>query len=543
MLSSLGSKRFFSAAVNVTRILNKHNINPKPIPIFHNLSYEHIYKKEISNGEKEIDNGTVAVSTGIFTGRSPKDKYFVSQEPSSSNLWWGEVNKPMDKGLFERLHKSVLDHYENDVKEIYICDAYAGANKKTAKKVRFITEYAWQHHFVRNMFIRPGDDECNYENFEPDFTIINGCNVTNDNWEKDELNSEVFVGFNIEERTAIIGGTHYGGEMKKGIFSMMNYWLPLENIMSMHCSANVGKDGDSALFFGLSGTGKTTLSVDPERELIGDDQHGWDDDGVYNFEGGCYAKTSNLSRENEPMIYDAIKRDALLENVFLNENNEVDYFNTSITENGRVSYPIHHIDNYKKDLKAGHPENIFFLTCDAFGILPPISELTHDQALYYFLSGYTAKVAGTERGVTEPQATFSACFGAAFLTLHPTKYADLLKEKLEKHNTNVYLVNTGWSGGSYGVGERMSIKTTQACIDSVFTGEIKEVEKVEDNFFGFKVPKKLAKVDEHICQPSLSWEMIHDYDVTAQKLVGMFKENYTQFLDPNMTDYSKYGPQ
>ena len=528
--------------LNVNTMLKKHNINRTNIPVMHNLKYNKIYEFEKQEGEKETSNGVVSVSTGIFTGRSPKDKYFVEQEPSTNNLWWGDVNKPMDLKTFDKLHQKVLNHYNENADVIYICDAYAGANKKTAKKVRFITEYAWQHHFVRNMFIRPDDDE-DYNDFDPDFTIINGCNVINEDWEDDKLNSEVFVGFNVEDKLAIIGGTHYGGEMKKGIFSMMNYWLPLENIMSMHCSANVGKDGDSALFFGLSGTGKTTLSVDSERELIGDDQHGWDDDGVYNFEGGCYAKTSNLSRENEPMIYDAIKRDALLENVFLKENNEVDYFNTSITENGRVSYPIHHIDNYKKDLKAGHPENIFFLTCDAFGILPPISELTHEQALYYFLSGYTAKVAGTERGVTEPQATFSACFGAAFLTLHPTKYADLLKEKLKKHNTNVYLVNTGWSGGSYGVGERMSIKTTQSCIESVFTGEIKEVEKVEDNYFGFQVPTKLSKVDENICQPSLSWTWFHDYDATAQKLVGMFKENYTQFLDPNMTDYSVYGPK
>ncbi len=522
-------------------MLAKHNIRRTNIPIFHNLNYETIYKREIEENETEASNGVISVSTGVFTGRSPKDKYFVGQEPSTHNLWWGEVNKPMDKTTFNTLHKKVLNHYNSDVDKVYICDAYAGANKKTAKKVRFITEYAWQHHFVRNMFIRPDEQE-NYDNFEPDFTIINGCNVTNDEWEKNNLNSEVFVGFNVEDKLAIIGGTHYGGEMKKGIFSMMNYWLPLENIMSMHCSANVGKEGDAALFFGLSGTGKTTLSVDPERELIGDDQHGWDDEGVYNFEGGCYAKTVNLTHENEPMIYDAIKRDALLENVYLQENNDVDYFDTSITENGRVSYPIHHIDNFKKDLKAGHPENIFFLTCDAFGILPPISELTHEQALYYFLSGYTAKVAGTERGITEPQATFSACFGAAFLTLHPTKYADLLKEKLEKHDTNVYLVNTGWSGGSYGVGERMSIKTTQACIESVFTGEIQNAEKIQDNYFGFMVPKKLEKVDEIICQPSLSWELIHEYDVTAQKLVGMFKNNYKQFLDPNMTDYSEFGP-
>jgi len=507
-----------------SKILKEHGIHKRNIPIYHNLSYKEIYKHEKFSNEKETTKGVVSVSTGVFTGRSPKDKYIVENEKSKNNVWWGDVNMPMRSELFNKLHDKVLDHYNENSKKIYVCDAYAGANKNTSKKVRFITEYAWQHHFVRNMFIRPKITE-NYNEFKPDFTIINGCNIVNEDWENDKLNSEVFISFNIEDKIAIIGGTHYGGEMKKGIFSMMNYWLPLENILSMHCSANVGKEGDSALFFGLSGTGKTTLSVDPERELIGDDQHGWDEDGVYNFEGGCYAKTSNLSRKSEPMIYDAIKRNALLENVYVDNNNNVDYCNTSITENGRVSYPIEHIDNYKRDLKGGHPKNIFFLTCDAFGVLPPISKLNNSQVLYYFLSGYTAKVAGTERGITEPTATFSACFGAAFLTLHPTKYAELLVDKINKHNTNVYLINTGWSGGSYGVGERMSIKTTHACIESVFTGEIDTVDKMVESHFGLEIPKKLSLVPETICQPELAWDSIEEYNKTADKLNELFREN------------------
>ena len=342
-------------------------------------------------------------------------------------------------------------------------------NPTSQKKVRFVHELAWQQHFVTNMFIRP-ETRQEIQNFDPDFTIINACSVENKDWKKQGLNSEVAIAVNIERKIAVILGTWYGGENKKGIFSLMNYWLPLENIMSMHCSANVDKNGDSALFFGLSGTGKTTLSADPERNLIGDDEHGWDDDGIFNLEGGCYAKTINLSEENEPDIYKAIKEDALLENVHQNDDKTPDYYNTSKTENGRVSYPIYHIDNWHKPQMADHPKKIIFLTCDAFGVLPPVSILSREQAMYHFLSGYTAKVAGTERGVTEPEATFSACFGAAFLTLHPTRYADLLKEKMKKHNSSAYLVNTGWIGGPYGVGERISIKKTRACINSILDG-------------------------------------------------------------------------
>ena len=330
--------------------------------------------------------------------------------------------------------------------------------------------------------------------------------------------------------------------MKKGIFTIMNYWLPLNNIMSMHCSANISKSGDTSLFFGLSGTGKTTLSVDKDRMLIGDDQHGWDDEGIFNFEGGCYAKTINLSSENEPEIYNAIKKDALLENIYLDNNNNVDFFNSSITENGRVSYPLNHIENRKNDSLGNHPTNIFFLCCDAFGILPPISKLSDEQAMYYFLSGYTAKVAGTERDVTEPQATFSACFGAAFLTLHPTVYADLLKEKLQKHNTDVYLVNTGWSGGQYGVGERMSIQTTRSCINSVLDGSFDLYGTYTFPRFNFQVPRTISNVDIDLLSPIETWDNKSEYYNVSQKLIDMFQNNYKQFQQPSMTDYSKYGP-
>mmetsp|Transcript_11936 Transcript_11936/g.18045 ORF Transcript_11936/g.18045 Transcript_11936/m.18045 type:complete len:554 (+) Transcript_11936:78-1739(+) len=519
-------------------------ITPQPnTKIFRNLGYDDIYDHEVASGLTVVKNGTVSVDTGKFTGRSPKDKYIVESKPSSDNIWWGPVNRPMKPEVYKRLHKEVTSHFSNNAKNIYVFDGYCGANPASRKKVRFVTEIAWQHHFVTNMFIRPKTAE-EIEGFEPDFTIINGCNVTNKNWKEDGLNSEVFVTFNVEDRTALIGGTFYGGEMKKGIFSMMHYWLPLSGIMSMHCSANIGKDGDTALYFGLSGTGKTTLSADPNRNLIGDDEHGWDDHGVFNFEGGCYAKTINLSEATEPEIFHAIRRDALLENVHVDPNTkEVDFFNVEKTQNGRVSYPIHHIPNYQESSLGSHPKAIFFLTCDAFGVLPPVSKLSASQAMYHFLSGYTAKVAGTERGVTEPEATFSACFGAAFLTLHPTKYADLLQEKLKTHGTHVFLINTGWSGGAYGEGERMSIKVTRAAIDAVLNGSIHEAPMRTDDRFGFEVPTELPGVPSKLLNPRETWADTSKYDATADKLVGMFKKNYEKFVDPNMTDYSPYGPK
>ena len=393
------------------------------------------------------------------------------------------------------------------------------------------------------MFLRPETEE-ELIGFEPDFTIINAAAVSNPDWKEDGLNSEVFVAFDIESKLAIIGGTYYGGEMKKGIFSMMNYWLPMEGTMSMHCSANIGKNGDTTLYFGLSGTGKTTLSTDPDRQLIGDDEHGWDDHGVFNFEGGCYAKTVDLSEENEPDIFRAIRRDALLENVVVDPTTQVvDYYDKSKTENGRASYPIYHIPNFKPDSMGGHPKTIFFLTCDAFGVLPPISKLTPEQAMYHFLSGYTAKVAGTELGITEPQATFSACFGAAFMVLHPTKYADLLKRKLEQHGTQVYLVNTGWSGGAYGVGKRMSIRSTRACINSVLDGSISNAEMRTDARFGFQVPLALPGVPSEALNPEDSWTDKASFQATADNLASMFKKNFVKFVQPGMTDYTAFGPQ
>jgi len=523
--------------------LGVHGIKPSAnVAIYRNLGYDDIYKHEIAAGEVVTSNGTVTVDTGKFTGRSPKDKYFVDQQPSTKNLWWGKVNKKMTLDTYNKLHSKVLDHFNKNAKTIYVFDGYCGANPASRKKVRFITEIAWQHHFVTNMFLRP-KDASEIENFTPDFTIINACKINYPEYAKEGMNSENFVTFNIEKNTALIGGTFYGGEMKKGIFSMMNYWLPLNKIMPMHCSANIGSKGDTALYFGLSGTGKTTLSADPVRQLIGDDEHGWDEAGIFNFEGGCYAKTINLSEETEPDIYRAIKRDALLENVWYDDKKVVDYFNTKKTQNGRVSYPIYHIPNYKVDSLGNHPKRIFFLTCDSFGVLPPISVLSPEQAMYHFLSGYTAKVAGTERDVTTPDATFSSCFGAAFLTLHPTKYADLFKEKLGKFNSKVYLVNTGWSGGSYGVGKRMSIKTTRACINSCLDGSIDSAPMRVDERFGFKVPESLNGVESKFLNPRNTWSNTNDYDKTANNLVKMFVDNFKEYIQPGMTDYSPFGPK
>ena len=508
--------------------------------VYRNLSYDELFDRETSNKEGALSySGTMIVDTGKFTGRSPKDKYFVKQAPSADQIAWGNINQPVSTEIFDELYVEVISYLSG--KDIYVTDGYCGSNPQTRKNVRFITEFAWQSHFVKNMFIRPETDAL--DNFKPDFTIYNAAGMTNPKWQEMGLNSDVFVIFNIERNVAIIGGTWYGGEMKKGIFTMMNYWLPLENILSMHCSANVGKEGDVCLFFGLSGTGKTTLSTDAARKLIGDDEHGWDEDGIFNFEGGCYAKCIDLSADSEPEIFNAIRRDALLENVVYNEDGVVDYSDSSKTENTRVSYPIHHIDNHEPALKAGHPRNIIFLTCDAFGVLPPVSKLSKEQAMYYFLSGYTAKVAGTERGVTEPQATFSACFGEAFLPLHPTAYAKLLGEKMEKHQVNAYLVNTGWTGGGYGVGKRMSIKATRACINAILDGSINDVEFEQTNFFGLNIPKELPGVDAHILNPRLAWADTEEFDATARKLADMFIENFKKYvLDNDDYNFTTAGP-
>jgi len=510
--------------------------------LYYNLSYDELQAHEVNKNECKISStGTAMCDTGIFTGRSPKDKYFVDQSPSNEHISWGGINRKIDKDTFNELFD--LTKKQLSGKNIYIMDVYAGASEESRKSVRFISEVAWQAHFVKNMFIRPTEEEL--ETFEPDFVVYNGCKTSNENYKEQGLHSDVYVCFNVEDNISIIGGTWYGGEMKKGIFSMMNYWLPLDGKLSMHCSANVGKDEDVCLFFGLSGTGKTTLSTDPKRALIGDDEHGWDENGVFNFEGGCYAKVINLDEKSEPEIFGAIRKDALLENVMADEAGNVDYDSKEKTENTRVSYPIEHIENHKEDLQAGHPTNIIFLTADAFGVLPPVSKLSKEQAMYYFLSGYTAKVAGTERGVTEPVATFSACFGEAFLPLHPTEYAKLLGKKIDEHGVNVYLVNTGWSGGAYGVGHRMSIKDTRACINGILNGSINNAEFDVLPMFELQIPKTLDGVkDNAILNPRNTWEDKAEYDASLEKLASMFVENFNRYNDNGSEfDYSKAGPQ
>ena len=510
--------------------------------VHYNPSYNELETDEIENGEAKIStSGTAMIDTGIFTGRSPKDKYFVDQPPSNEHIAWGEINQPIKKEIYKELLETTIDQLSEA--ELYIVDAFVGSSPASRRKIRFISEVAWQAHFVKNMFIRPTEEEL--EDFEPDFVLYNACKTVDEKWKEHGLNSEVFVVFNVEDGVGIIGGTWYGGEMKKGIFSMMNYWLPLEGKLSMHCSANVGSKGDVCLFFGLSGTGKTTLSTDPNRALIGDDEHGWDDDGVFNFEGGCYAKVINLDPKSEPEIFGAIRKDALLENVVYDDDGVIDYTDDSKTENTRVSYPIHHIENHKEDLMAGHPNNIIFLTADAFGVLPPVSKLNREQAMYYFLSGYTAKVAGTERGITEPVATFSACFGEAFLPLHPTVYAKLLGKKIDEHQVNVYLVNTGWTGGAYGVGKRMSIKDTRACINGILNGSINDAEFDTLDIFNLSIPKSLEGVkDNNVLNPRNTWEDKEAYDEMLKKLAGMFQDNFHRYdTSGNEFDYASAGPK
>ena len=515
------------------------HLDINPSTCFYNLSYEELYQHEVDNHEGvETANGTFAVDTGAFTGRSPNDKFFVDEPSSNENLWWGPVNRKISNETFQVLKKKVQKHL--DGAELYVTDAYCGACIKDRIKVRIVCEFAWQAHFCKNMFITPPKSEL--EGFTPEFTILNACKVVDEDWQKHGLNSDVFVIFNMAEKIAIIGGTYYGGEMKKGIFSVMNYRLPLQGILAMHCSANIDARGNTTLFFGLSGTGKTTLSSDHETELIGDDEHGWNDKGVFNFEGGCYAKTINLSSKNEPEIYAAIKRNALLENVGYDPNTlEVDYTDSSKTENTRVSYPIDHIERTVPGSEGPHPSAIIFLTCDAFGVLPPVSKLSTGQAMYYFLSGYTAKVAGTERGIKEPVATFSPCFGGPFLTLHPTVYANVLGNKLKKHQTPVYLVNTGWSGGPYGIGQRMNLPSTRAIIHAIQNGSIENSQFVKDDTFALLIPKEVEGVNSNLLNPRHAWEDKSSYDKAAKKLAGMFIQNYHQY-EHSEYDFSSFGP-
>jgi phosphoenolpyruvate carboxykinase (ATP) len=475
-------------------------------------------------------SGAIAVDTGIFTGRSPKDKYIVRDDTTRDTLWWNDVgngkndNQPLSQETWQALKDRCTQQLSG--KRLFVIDAFCGANPDTRLSVRFVMEVAWQAHFVKNMFIRPSEAEL--ADFKPDFVVMNAAQCTNPDWQAQGLHSENFVAFNLTERMQLIGGTWYGGEMKKGLFAIMNYLLPLKGIASMHCSANVGKAGDVAVFFGLSGTGKTTLSTDPDRQLIGDDEHGWDDDGVFNFEGGCYAKTINLSEQAEPEIYRAIRRDALLENVVVRADGSVDYADGSKTENTRVSYPIEHIENIVQPVsKAGHAKRVIFLTADAFGVLPPVSRLTPEQTQYHFLSGFTAKLAGTERGVTQPTPTFSACFGAAFLTLHPTQYSDVLVKRMEAAGAQAYLVNTGWNGS----GKRISLKDTRAIINAILAGELDEVETETLPVFNLQMPKVLPQVDSAILDPRRSWPTEAAWQQAAQDLAQRFITNFEKYTD------------
>jgi phosphoenolpyruvate carboxykinase (ATP) len=503
--------------------------------VSYNPSYEELYQDEVSHKRKGFekgaltDTGCVAVKTGIFTGRSPKDRYIVKDDVTKDTICWDKEfgistpNYPTTKEVWDDLKSLTLKQLSTSSK-LYVVDAFCGTNEDTRLKVRFVMEVAWQAHFVTNMFIRPSIYEL--ENFgEPDFIVMNASKATNPNWKKQGLHSENFILFNLTEKIQIIGGTWYGGEMKKGMFSMMNYYLPLKGMASMHCSANVGPEGDVAVFFGLSGTGKTTLSADPKRFLIGDDEHGWDNNGVFNFEGGCYAKVIDLSQNNEPDIWRAIKRDALLENVIVDEYGEIDYYNHSITENSRVSYPIYNISKIVLPSKAGHASKIIYLSADAFGVLPPVSILTEDQAAYHFLCGYTSKLAGTERGITTPEPSFSPAFGEAFLTLHPTMYSKTLIGKMKEHKATAYLVNTGWNG----TGKRISLKNTRAIIDAIINGDINKAETKTIPFLNLTFPTALPNVSEAILDPRDTYADSAEWDEKAKDLAARYIKYFEQY--------------
>ena len=502
--------------------------------IVHNPSYDELFKEEtketLTGYEKGqvTELGAVNVMTGIYTGRSPQDKFIVMDENSKDTVWWTTPeykndNHPASKEAWDVVKKLAQEELSN--KRLFVVDAFCGANKDTRMAVRFIVEVAWQAHFVTNMFIQPTAEEL--ENFKPDFIVYNASKAKVENYKELGLNSETAVVFNITSREQVILNTWYGGEMKKGMFSMMNYYLPLKGMASMHCSANTDMDGKhTAIFFGLSGTGKTTLSTDPKRLLIGDDEHGWDDNGVFNFEGGCYAKVIDLDKESEPDIYNAIKRDALLENVTVDANGKIDFKDGSTTENTRVSYPIDHIEKIVRPVSAApDAENVIFLSADAFGVLPPVSILTPEQTQYYFLSGFTAKLAGTERGITEPTPTFSACFGQAFLELHPTKYAEELVKKMKKSGAKAYLVNTGWNG----TGKRISIKDTRGIIDAILNGDVNKAPTKKIPYFDFEVPTELPGVDTHILDPRDTYANASEWDEKAKDLAGRFIKNFAKY--------------
>ncbi|GMQ77631.1 MAG: phosphoenolpyruvate carboxykinase (ATP) [Anaerolineae bacterium] len=503
------------------------------------MFYEQIVRRR--EGEM-LHLGPVVVRTGDHTGRSPNDKFIVKEPTSEKDIWWGDVNRSINQEQFDYLLRRIQAYLQN--RDIFVFDGYAGADERYQMPVRVITEYAWHSLFARNMFRREFKDY-KLKNFKPDFTVIDVPQFHADP-QFDGTNSQTFILVDFGKKLVLIGGTAYSGEIKKSIFTAMNYYLPTQGVLSMHCSANYGSDKDDvALFFGLSGTGKTTLSNDPERILVGDDEHGWSDDGIFNFEGGCYAKVIRLSPEGEPDIYRTTRRfGTILENVAYDPlNRRVDLDDDTLTENTRASYPITHVSNSDRTGVAGHPKDVIFLTADAFGVMPPISKLTRAQAMYHFLSGYTAKVAGTERGVTEPQATFSACFGAPFMPLHPNQYAQLLGEKIDQHNSKVWLINTGWTGGPFGVGNRMKLAYTRQMVTAALAGALDEVETYQDPFFGLQVPTNVDGVPNEVLRPRSTWSDGQAYDDQAADLARMFKENFEQFAQTVSSEVREAGPK
>ncbi len=512
-----------------TKSISLEQYGIKDAEVKYQLSSEQLHQDTLKhNLGTESSTGALAINTGEFTGRSPKDRFIVKDDITRDTVWWGNINIPFPTDMFSSLYDKVVDYLSGQ--KIYVRDSYACADPRYRLNIRVINEMPWSNMFALNMFLRPTEDELT--DFDPEWLVVNAPGFMADP-EVDGTRQQNFAILNFTKKIALIGGTGYTGEIKKGIFSALNFILPVDkNVMPMHCSANIGDDGETAIFFGLSGTGKTTLSADPDRKLIGDDEHGWTpDNAIFNFEGGCYAKVINLSEENEPDIYNAIKPGAILENVVMNDKGVVDYENTSITQNTRVSYPIDHIQNIQVPSIGHNPKNIFFLTADAFGVLPPISKLTPGQAAYHFISGYTAKVAGTEEGINEPTPNFSACFGAPFMPLHPTKYAEMLSKKMKDSGVNVWLVNTGWTGGPYGVGSRMKLKYTRAMITAALKGELKNANFEEHPVFKLMVPQAVPNVPEEILNPKNTWKNKKAYDIQAKELANSFKENFSKFKE------------
>ena len=521
--------------------LKQYGINASKVN--YQLTSQELHEETLAKRQgKEANSGALAVNTGEFTGRSPKDRFIVKDEITADRIWWGKINIPFEPSKFDALYNKITHYLEN--KEVYARDCFACADVNYRLKIRIINEYPWSNMFTLNMFLRPNREEL--ENFEPDWIVVNAPGFMADP-ERDGTRQHNFAILNFTKKIAIVGGTGYTGEIKKGIFSALNFLLPVfQETLPMHCSANVGEDGETAIFFGLSGTGKTTLSADPDRKLIGDDEHGWTpENSVFNFEGGCYAKAINLSEENEPDIYRAIKPGAILENVVMDDKGEVDFSDISITQNTRVSYPIYHIDNIQVPSIGHNPKNIFFLTADAFGVLPPISKLTPGQAAYHFISGYTAKVAGTEEGIDEPLPSFSACFGAPFMPLHPTKYAEMLSAKMQEAGVHVWLVNTGWTGGPYGVGTRMKLRYTRAMITAAMNGSLEEANKGNyhiHSVFGVQMPRTCPNVPTDVLSPRSTWNNDDAYYKTAHKLANSFKENFKKFEEYANEEILEGGP-